>query len=81
MVIVCRCRLAYKTVWHGSHLLGKERFYPSSRTYSRCGAVEADLPAPALLPETGKAHPAARAPSLPAVGPVPERVRQARTPG
>ncbi|HEY8503753.1 MAG TPA: IS607 family element RNA-guided endonuclease TnpB, partial [Gemmataceae bacterium] len=39
-----RRQLAYKTVWYGSHLLEAERFYPSSKTCSRCGAVKEELP-------------------------------------
>lgn len=39
-----RRQLAYKTVWYGSHLLEAERFYPSSKTCSHCGAVKEELP-------------------------------------
>ncbi len=39
-----RGQLAYKTVWYGSQLLEAERFYPSSKTCSRCGAVKEELP-------------------------------------
>lgn len=39
-----RRQLAYKTVWYGSHLLKAERFYPSSKRCSRCGAVKEKLP-------------------------------------
>jgi putative transposase len=35
--------MAYKTRWYGSVLLVADRFYPSSKTCSRCGAVKAKL--------------------------------------
>jgi putative transposase len=38
-----RCQLAYKTAWHGSRLLLADRFYPSSKTCSGCGWVNAKL--------------------------------------
>lgn len=39
-----RRQLAYKTVWYGSNLLEAERFYPSSKTCSRCGVRKEELP-------------------------------------
>lgn len=36
--------LAYKTDWAGGRLVRADRFYPSSRTCSTCGAVRAKLP-------------------------------------
>jgi putative transposase len=39
-----RRQLGYKTVWHGSRLVEADRFWPSSRTCSRCGAVKESLP-------------------------------------
>jgi putative transposase len=37
-------QLAYKTSWsHGSILVAADRFYPSSKTCSACGAVKAKL--------------------------------------
>jgi len=39
-----RRRLAYKTVWYGSYLIEADRFWPSSKRCSRCGAVKKDLP-------------------------------------
>jgi putative transposase len=38
-----RAQLAYKTTWHGGHLVTAGRFYPSSKMCSRCGAVKAKL--------------------------------------
>ncbi len=38
-----RRQLAYKTKWHGSELMVAPRFYPSSKTCSRCGHVKAEL--------------------------------------
>jgi putative transposase len=37
-------QLDYKTRWHGAELLLADRFYPSSKTCSQCGAVKAKLP-------------------------------------
>jgi putative transposase len=37
-------QLTYKTAWYGSRLLVAPRFYPSSKTCSRCGVVKATLP-------------------------------------
>ncbi len=37
-------QLAYKTSWHGSKLLVAPRFFPSSKTCSRCGLVKVVLP-------------------------------------
>ena len=37
-------QLAYKTAWYGSKLLVAPRFFPSSKTCSRCGLVKAVLP-------------------------------------
>jgi putative transposase len=39
-----RRQLAYKTAWHGGRLEFADRFYPSSKTCSGCGAVKAKLP-------------------------------------
>ncbi|MDN5344654.1 MAG: putative transposase, partial [Clostridia bacterium] len=39
-----RRQLAYKTVWYGSKLTTVERFYPSSKTCSKCGYVVAKMP-------------------------------------
>ena len=38
-----RRRLAYKTAWYGSTLVVADRWYPSSKTCSRCKAVKAKL--------------------------------------
>ena len=38
-----RRQLAYKTKWYGSTLLVADRWYPSSKTCSRCKAVRAEL--------------------------------------
>ncbi|MEV0132792.1 RNA-guided endonuclease TnpB family protein [Dactylosporangium sp. NPDC050688] len=38
-----RRQLAYKTVWHGGRLVVADRWYPSSKTCSACGAVRAKL--------------------------------------
>jgi putative transposase len=38
-----RRQLAYKTAWHGGRLVTADRFYPSSKTCSGCGAVKAKL--------------------------------------
>jgi putative transposase len=38
-----RRQLEYKTTWYGSTLVVAERFYPSSKTCSRCGTVKAKL--------------------------------------
>jgi transposase len=35
--------LAYKTTWNGGRLIPADRFYPSSKTCSACGAVKAKL--------------------------------------
>jgi len=35
--------LGYKTTWYGSRLVVADRFYPSSKTCSRCGWVKAKL--------------------------------------
>jgi len=37
-------QLAYKTAWYGSKLLIAPRFFPSSKTCSRCGLVKGVLP-------------------------------------
>lgn len=37
-------QLDYKTAWHGGQLVLADRFYPSSKTCSDCGAVKAKLP-------------------------------------
>jgi putative transposase len=39
-----RRMLAYKTAWRGGRLIMADRFFPSSKTCSRCGAVKAKLP-------------------------------------
>jgi putative transposase len=39
-----RRQLAYKTGWNGGRLLVADRWYPSSKTCSGCGAVKAKLP-------------------------------------
>ena len=36
-------QLEYKTKWYGSTLVVADRFYPSSKTCSRCGTVKAKL--------------------------------------
>jgi putative transposase len=38
-----RRQLAYKTVWRGGQLISADRWYPSSKTCSACGAVKAKL--------------------------------------
>jgi len=38
-----RRQLAYKLAWHGGILVVADRFYPSSKTCSSCGAVKAKL--------------------------------------
>jgi putative transposase len=38
-----RRQLAYKTTWNGGRLLVADRWYPSSKTCSGCGAVKAKL--------------------------------------
>ena len=38
-----RRQLEYKTTWYGSELVVADRFYPSSKTCSACGAVKAKL--------------------------------------
>ena len=38
-----RRQLAYKTGWNGGRLLNADRWYPSSKTCSGCGAVKAKL--------------------------------------
>jgi putative transposase len=38
-----RRQLAYKTGWNGGRLLVADRWYPSSKTCSGCGAVKAKL--------------------------------------
>jgi putative transposase len=39
-----RRMLGYKTGWHGGQLILADRFYPSSKICSGCGAVKAKLP-------------------------------------
>jgi putative transposase len=39
-----RRQLAYKTRWSGSALVVADRWYPSSKTCSACGAVKTKLP-------------------------------------
>jgi putative transposase len=39
-----RRMLGYKTEWNGGRLVVAERWYPSSKTCSACGAVKAKLP-------------------------------------
>ena len=38
-----RRQLGYKTAWYGSQLVVADRWYPSSKTCSACGAVKAKL--------------------------------------
>ncbi|MGC5020157.1 IS607 family element RNA-guided endonuclease TnpB [Micromonospora sp. DT47] len=38
-----RRQLAYKTQWYGGHLVVADRWYPSSKTCSGCGAVRTKL--------------------------------------
>jgi nickel superoxide dismutase len=38
-----RRQLGYKTTWHGGRLVLADRFYPSSKMCSGCGAVKAKL--------------------------------------
>jgi putative transposase len=38
-----RRQLAYKTLWQGAHLVVADRFFPSTKTCSSCGAVKAKL--------------------------------------
>ncbi len=38
-----RRQLEYKTGWYRTGLVVADRWYPSSRTCSRCGTVKADL--------------------------------------
>jgi putative transposase len=38
-----RRQLAYKTLWNGGTLIVADRWYPSSKTCSRCGVVKAKL--------------------------------------
>ena len=38
-----RRQLGYKTTWYGSRLILADRWYPSSKTCSSCGAVKAKL--------------------------------------
>jgi putative transposase len=38
-----RAQFGYKVPWHGGHLVIAGRFYPSSKTCSRCGTVKAKL--------------------------------------
>jgi putative transposase len=39
-----RRQLTYKSAWYGSRLVVADRWYPSSKTCSRCKAVKAKLP-------------------------------------
>jgi putative transposase len=39
-----RRQLAYKTRWYGSSLVVADRWYPSSKTCSRCGTAKTKLP-------------------------------------
>lgn len=39
-----RRQLAYKTAWHGGRIVVANRWHPSSKTCSDCGAVKAKLP-------------------------------------
>lgn len=38
-----RRQLNYKTRWYGSRLVVVDRFYPSSKTCSKCGAIKTEL--------------------------------------
>jgi putative transposase len=40
---IARQMLGYKTTWNGGYLILADRFYPSSKTCSACGAVKAKL--------------------------------------
>jgi putative transposase len=40
---IALAQLSYKTNWAGSRLMSADRFYPSSKTCSDCGAVKAKL--------------------------------------
>ena len=35
-------QLAYKTAWYGSELVAIDRWFPSSKTCSRCGQIDSD---------------------------------------
>ncbi|OPG09145.1 zinc ribbon domain-containing protein [Microbispora sp. GKU 823] len=39
-----RRQLGYKTAWNGGRLVVADRWFPSSKTCSACGAVKAKLP-------------------------------------
>ena len=39
-----RRQLTYKLEWRGGRLIVADRFFPSSKTCSSCGAVKAELP-------------------------------------
>ena len=39
-----RRQLAYKSEWHGAMLIFADRFYPSSKTCSRCDCLKVALP-------------------------------------
>ena len=39
-----RCQLTYKTGWNSGNIVVANRWYPSSKTCSDCGAVKAKLP-------------------------------------
>jgi putative transposase len=41
-----RRQLAYKTRWNGGRVIPADRWYPSSKTCSGCGAVKAKLACP-----------------------------------
>jgi len=38
-----RRQLEYKSPWYGTHLVIRDRFYPSSKTCSACGSVKTEL--------------------------------------
>jgi putative transposase len=48
-----RRQLGYKTIWYGSRLVVADRWYPSSKTCSTCGAVKTKL---ALAERTWTCH-------------------------
>jgi len=51
-----RRQLGYKTTRHGGQMLAADRFYPSTKTCSSCGAVKAKLPLDVRTYTCGSAH-------------------------
>jgi transposase len=43
-----RRQLEYKTAWYGTELVVADRWFPSSKTCSGCGAIDPDLTQGAL---------------------------------